>query len=86
MLRIKNKNTGTPPRVELCNSDYVLVNKQNEMLTYKDGEIVIFNSYYMAEKQIKLLSLIDYSSISCVKLSKRLRKLLRKNILKFRNT
>lgn len=69
-------STGT--ETELFEKDYVIIKSDGTFYTFSDGEIIIYNDVREVYRDSKEINALKF--ISCVKLSRKQRKELRKNI------
>ena len=67
--------------IPLYQTDFVILRSNGDFLKFKNGEIVIYNDIKEANEDSKHFP--QSKVLNCLKLSRRNRKILRKNIKKF---
>ena len=67
--------------IPLYQTDFVILRSNGDFLKFKNGEIVIYSDIEEANEDSKLFPQSKVSN--CLKLSRRNRKILRKNIKEF---
>ena len=65
----------------LFKNDYVILHSLSEFHTFADGEIIIYDTYVEAKNDCSKFE--KSKVVSCTKLSRKNRKILRRNIEKF---
>lgn len=66
---------------QLFEKDYVIIKSNGDFYTFTDGEIIIYNDIKLATYDFKEFE--GAKLVSCLRLTKRQRKVLRKNIREF---